>query len=86
MGHVSMYVTMVVENERRRTSRMSKVYQCLKADFDVVEKRIKSITKKLDKYGMSYHFKVLNSEVVSVPMYKMDHLTSTKNQSERCAC
>lgn len=47
-------------------------YQCLKSDFAEVEKRIKSIIKKLDKYGFSYDYKVLDSEVKSVPYYKVD--------------
>lgn len=59
------------------------MYQCLAVDFDKVDKRIKSITKKLDKYGFNYVYKVHNVEIKEVPYYKVDPANKTQRYKER---
>lgn len=59
------------------------MYQCLTVDFDKVDKRIKSITKKLDKYGFNYVYKVHNVEIKEVPYYKVDPVNKNQRYKER---
>lgn len=48
------------------------MYQCLNKDFSKVDSKIKSIIKKLDKYGFNYNYKIHNIELKMVPYYKID--------------
>lgn len=45
-----------------------KVYKCLKSDFSDLEKKIKRITKKLDRYGLKWEFKVISESIELVPV------------------
>ena len=44
------------------------IYKCLKADFPDLEKKIKRITKKLDRYNLKWEFKVISESIELVPV------------------
>ena len=46
-------------------------YKCFKSDFADLEKRTKTISRKLDKYGIAYEFKIISEAPELVPVYEM---------------
>lgn len=46
-----------------------KVYKCLKSDFEKLEKKIKHITKKLDKNGLKWNFEVIGESVEEIKVF-----------------
>jgi hypothetical protein len=59
------------------------IYRCFKYDFDNLEKRIKRITNKLDKYNKHWEFKVLGESVEEVNVYDYTDKYEPKNMGKR---
>jgi hypothetical protein len=49
------------------------IYKVVKSDFDALQKRIKTIGKKLDKYGLEWRFETLGESVETVNVYRYSH-------------
>ena len=54
------------------------MYKCLKCEFQKVERKIKAIIKKLNKFNVPYVYEIKENAVEPVKIYEVDSVTQTK--------
>lgn len=54
------------------------MYKCLKCEFPKVERKIKTIIKKLNKFNVPYVYEIKENSVEPVKIYEVDSVTQTK--------
>lgn len=52
------------------------IFKVVKSNLDALQKRIKAIGRKLDKYGLNWNFEIIGESAESVNVYRLDPVGS----------